>query len=251
MPEYWSHDFHIHSNASACAKAEMTVENIIATAVRKRLRVVGVSDHLPPSKDDAMRMIDRTRAAISGLSRPLTVFVGGEAQMNTPHVASIDKEVAESIDYVLIAANHYHLADVENPFQRTPEAFAAHHLAMLEGAVDTGFCDVIAHPFLLPLPQDFDQESFLGAFDRREVERILKKAVRAGVALEVNPRKYVPRAPWFFSELLVLAHRIGLHFAMGSDSHAIENIGDKGSKTMLKQLGFRDTDFIIPGRAWA
>jgi len=50
---------------------------------------------------------------------------------------------------------------------------------------------------------------------------------------------------------LVLAHRIGLHFAMGSDSHAIENIGDKGSKTMLKRLGFRDTDFIIPGRAWA
>ena len=250
MPEYLTHDFHIHTSASACAKAEMTVENIIATAARKGVRVMGVSDHLPTGQDEALRMITRTRAEVNRASRPLTVLVGGEAQMNSPHVASIDREVAESLDYVLIAANHYHLDSVENPARRTPEAYAAHHLTMLEGAVDTGFCDVIAHPFLLPLPQDFDQESFLGAFDRREVERILRKAVRAEVALEVNPRKYVPRAPWFFAELLELAHRLGLRFAMGSDSHAIENIGDNGTQALLERLGFHDSDFIIPGRAW-
>jgi histidinol phosphatase-like PHP family hydrolase len=242
---YMKHNFHIHTMQSTCAKEEMTVENIILKAESEGFEIIGLSDHFHQPERDYLSMASKLRNSLDALKPSLHVWVGCEAQMLSPGQVSIDQKIASDLDYVIIAADHYHLAAVENPIERQADAYAIHYLKMLEGAIDTGFCDVIAHPFTLPKVTEIDRPLVLELYDRDEIGRILSKAVRKGVSLELNPN-HISIAPWFFGELSLLSHRIGIKFTIGTDAHLLSGIGYQNS-TELEQLGFAPENFVVPG----
>ncbi|MBC8232531.1 hypothetical protein H8E77_23535 [bacterium] len=248
------HNFHIHTMQSSCAKEEMTVKNILLKAEAEGFEIIGLSDHFHQPGRDYLNMASKLRNSLDALkplgrvrsvSRPsLDVLVGCEAQMLSPKQVSIDQKIASCLDYVIIAADHYHLATVENPIERQADAYAIHYLKMLEGAIDTGFCDVIAHPFTLPKVTGIDRLLVLELYDRDEIARILSKAIRKRVSLELNPN-HISIAPWFFSELSLLSHQIGFKFTIGTDAHLLSGIGYENS-TELEKLGFSPEDFVVP-----
>ncbi len=238
------HNFHIHTRQSSCGKEEMTVENILRKAEEETLEVIGLSDHFHERGRDFLKMASALRYDLEVLKPSFDVLVGCEAQMLSPHEVSIDQNIASSLDYVMISADHYHLSAVENPDERKAEAYAVHYLKMLEGAIDTGFCDIIAHPFTLPKVTEIDRLLVLEVYDRDELARILKKAARKRVALELNP-SHISIAPWFFTELSVLSHEIGIKFTIGTDAHSLSGIVNNNSKE-IEKLGFSQEDFVIP-----
>jgi len=229
---------------SSCAKEEMTVKNILLKAGAEGFEIIGLSDHFHEPGRDYLNMASTLRKSLDALQPSLDVLVGCEAQMLSPGTVSIDQKIASCLDYVLIAADHYHLAAVENPIERQADAYAIHYLKMLEGAIDTGFCDVIAHPFTLPKVTGIDRLLVLEWYNRDEIRRILSKAVRKGISLELNPN-HISIAPWFFQELSLLSHQIGIKFTIGTDAHLLSGIGYQNS-TELEKLGFSPEDFVVP-----
>lgn len=219
-------DFHMHTDLSTCAARDATMSRMVAAAREAGLKYVGISDHFHELNrafgamvDGNRRLMDEEKAKVPGIS----LFLGGEAQMDSPASCTMKPEIAEPLDYVLCACNHYHQRQVENPADRSPVGYARHYLQMVEGAIDTGFVDVIVHPFLHDKVRA-DHRAILDAYDKQELDRILDKAAAAGVAFELNPDHAISAADWFRDVYRSFCERGG-KISLGSDSHAPAELG--------------------------
>lgn len=213
----------VHTTLSNCARREMELPSILDRAVAHDLRLLGLSDHV--NNAEQWDIPGKVRAGMPEVPAGLQVLVGCEAQMLAPNTPSITEGVADNCDVVLIACNHYHLRGVETPRDRTPAGWAMHHLAMIEGAIDTGFCDIIPHPFLLAKVADqIDVNAVLEAYPWSEVERILRKAGRARTAFELNPNQ-VDQARSFMESIVRVGQEVGCLFSIGSDAHTLDGVG--------------------------
>ncbi|MFA5865886.1 MAG: PHP domain-containing protein [Phycisphaerae bacterium] len=238
-------NLHIHTLQSRCAQREMTVNNIIMKAQAAGLEVIGLSDHLHEKNRDFNEMILTTRRCLTQIETSITVLVGCEAQMVSPEKVTIDQSVAVQLDYVSISADHYHVPEVENPRKKTPPAYADHYLKMLEGALDTGFCSMISHPFVFSKVEEMDVRQALAAYDKKALTSILKKAADRNVAFEFNP-KHAATFPGFYTELVSTFHDLGVKFTIGTDAHSLSDIGYVISDDLIKALGINEDDFTVP-----
>ena len=150
------HNMQIHSTLSQCASDEMTMERIISEAEKAGLETIGISDHidyLDPSREQKLLENFSLR---DKLCPNINVQIGCEASQIDRCTIALDIATAKQFDFVLVASNHYHLSHVENPIERSPSAYAQHHLQMIEGAIDWGYTTIIPHPFLLAKVRDID-----------------------------------------------------------------------------------------------
>jgi len=115
-----SHDLHIHTYLSSCCsdKDHHRPGPILALAEEMGLRTLGFADHLwmnpavtPSSwyRPQDHTQVARLRADLAAVSTPLRVLVGCEADMISPGKFSITPAFAESLDFVLLAASHFHM----------------------------------------------------------------------------------------------------------------------------------------------
>ena len=247
-------DFHIHTELSCCAQRETTVSGILEACSALGMKIVGISDHFHELDRDFPAMVRANRQLVQQEQRKhpgLQVFLGCEAQMNRPDQCTITPELAAEFDYVLCAANHYHLT--ENPADQSPAGYAAHYLQMVEGAIDTGFVNSITHPFLHEkLDKTVDRQAVLGAYDAGALDRVLAKAARRQVAFELNPGHAVCAAE-FFAKLVLQCRRHGVKIQLGSDAHAIAHLGylkEQGTRYTFEDLeslfGLKREDLYTP-----
>lgn len=241
----------VHTTFSSCAKREMEIPSILAKASEHNLRLIAFTDHL--NQPAQWPIVGQVREVMPDVPSGLRVLIGCEAQMSAPNQCSITPEVAAGCDIVLIACNHYHLRDVEKPTDKSPSGWARHHLAMIEGAIDTGFCDIIPHPFLLgKVAKEVDVDAVLAAYDPAELRRILTKAAQGRTAFELNPGQ-VQRALGFFKPLVAMGQDVGCMFSIGSDAHTLDALGyegfpggKSGVAELLAELGLRPQDVWRP-----
>ena len=219
-------DWHIHTFRSKCGKPDNTVPSIVAKLDEAGMRLAGLADHinLPGERDWFTRVVAENRADLDALEPQCKVLVGAEATMLSPFLCALDADLAPSLDFVLIACNHYHLEAVENPPRRTPRAYADHYLDMLEGAIGLGFADAIAHPFLHTKLDAATAADTLRCYNETRLSGILHAAAQAGVAFEINPRQVCQAVEWH-RDLVIEARRHGARFTLGSDSHTLSGIG--------------------------
>ncbi len=240
----------VHTVFSSCAKREMEIPAIFEEAHAHGLELIAFTDHLntPEQWDIPSRVREQMVEPPPGLA----VLVGCEAQMTAPDRVSITPEVAAKCDVVLIACNHYHLRSVEGPEQGSAADWAAHHLAMIEGAIDTGFCDVIPHPFVLGKVADrVDVDAVLASYDWNALSEILCKAAERRVAFELNPSQ-VERHFDFMRRIVQEGRAVGCRFSIGSDAHQLKYVGYDhfpggidGVEDLLERLG------LDPDGIWA
>ncbi len=249
-------DFHMHTDLSTCAAREAKLPAMVAAARAAGVEHIGISDHFHELHRDFAEMARINRQLVEqekSRDSSLNLYLGCEAQMDSPDRCTIDAALASQFDYVMCSCNHYHLRQVENPEDRSPAGYARHYLRMVEGAIDTGFVDVIVHPFLHDKIANVDQLAVLEAYDRAELDRILKKAADAAVAFELNPG-HASKATAWFRDLYGRLRSFGGKISLGSDSHSPQALGYKrngeGSFTwedLVRDFGLEQKDLYLPG----
>jgi len=233
-------DFHVHTTYSDCAAPAAAPEAMVQAAQEAGLEAIGITDHIvsPTNFDRPWRVRQELPAEVGGLR----VYVGCEAEMQGPDKPSISRELAAGLDFTVFAASHLHNIGPEVLYGLKPPEMAAFMIELMEGAIETGYADIIAHPFHAPLsPHPFAE--VVGAVKRDALLRTAEAAARSGVAIECNPRFLVEApdaAEWLFSVLL----EGGCKLAIGSDAHHPDDIGCRGpgygTEEELREIGISE-----------
>ncbi len=231
------HDLHVHTYLSSCCQEKETQrpDAILAKAAALGRRMIGFADHVwtnpnvNPSawyKPQDARQIDRLREDLRGVTSPVRVLVGCEADTIAPGKFSITREFADTLDFVLLACSHFHMSEfVQQPRDRTPRALGEHMLAFFISAVESGLATSIAHPFR-PIGSDAIYAQAMDSLSDAELLEALGRAAQRGVALEITTGFLPPvKDPaWTLDtprRLIALARAAGCRFTLGSDAHSL------------------------------
>lgn len=235
----------MHTYLSDCGHPEATPEAMVAAAREAGLEAMGFTDHVIFPEDRARPAA--LRLELAARVEGLRVFIGCEADMQSPTRMTIDREFAAGLDYVILAASHLYVPGVELPAELNPRTMAALILELTRAAIATGLADIIPHPFAVP-SCPYAWQELVAAADREAVSRVAEAAARAGVAIELNPRflRLAPEeATWLFTRVL----EAGCKFAISSDAHHPSHVGCRGERYAtedeLRALG------VTEDRVWS
>lgn len=223
-------DFHAHTNMSYCAEPGMTpeiYENLVKT--NPELDAVYVTDHgmavyFPPEiawkwefiydsrifdsrRDWGNKRLSAHLAKIAK-SGEHKIFPGLEVEMMHDGRLTIDDAFRKEID-ILIGSVHYLKADIDENRKSVLERWEKHTSRLINSGID-----VLGHPFRwisnqLPV-------------SKKIVRQIVREAKNAGVAMELNGHYVVPTD----IDMLQACVEFGVPISVGTDSHAIKEIGD-------------------------
>ena len=104
----------------------MRVPAIIAACEQRGVRFLGITDHIAASTDPAI--LREARSEIEGYAGPVKVFLGCEADMLGVGRHVVTDEIRSAVDFIAVAANHFHVATVEQPPGQSLEAVGRHYL---------------------------------------------------------------------------------------------------------------------------
>ena len=241
-------DLHIHTFHSPCGEKGMRPAAILRAAADRGITRIGITDHLYPFSDPGM--FDDVRSAIAEL-RPGTnaapqVFLGCEAEIMAPGRTIGSPELAERLDFVMVAATHFQNAGLtELPPTKDERALAEYYLRMFEYAVSLPWADTLAHPFLV-VPDACSPRILDHIFDS-DVLPLLELARENDVAMEISPRALFPWQAKFSLHLYELCKKVGLKFSLGSDAHSLERVGEvQVLRPLITRLGLTMKDFWLP-----
>jgi histidinol phosphatase-like PHP family hydrolase len=219
-------DFHVHTHHSLCGHREATPEAVVRAAREAGLEAVGIADHLvAPSNFDRPRLVrEQLPAHLDGIR----VYVGGEAEMHARDHPSISPDFAAALDFVVFSASHLHnIGDHALRGLDLPDMLSF-MLDLMWGVVETGYTDILAHPFHAPMCR-FTFGDLVRAVGVARLRPLAQAAAEAGVAIECNPR-FVRAEPdaaaWLFRQFL----DAGCKLAINSDAHHPAHVGCRGDQ---------------------
>jgi histidinol phosphatase-like PHP family hydrolase len=239
-------DFHAHITAAP------TLERLFEIARSRGVRL-GVVEHAGDPRQHSYRGIlanDRDLLAYAAKLEPWPCFKGIQAEgLDWPLCFS--KEALARLDYVLTDALTFvdsdgtlvrlwtPAADRFKDKQDFMERYTGFHLKVMEA----GPANILANPLFLP--QQFQVEAD-ALWTQERMQRIIRAAVKHGVALEINSRYRLPGLTF-----LRMAKAAGAKFSFGSNSLG-EGVGDVGyGQEMAKQLRLTARDLFRPETAAA
>jgi HisJ family histidinol phosphate phosphatase len=236
------HDFHVHTYLSSCCTDERQLpENIIPAAKKLGIARIGFTDHLWANPEYAPndfylpqteKQIESLREELHGVNTDgIKVYIGCEAEMIAPGKFGILPALAETLDFVVLATDHFHFKGfVEQPPTDSDRDIAAHMLKFFRAGAKCKLATILAHP-CFPLGYIERYDAIIATIPDSEFLDTFHVAAESGVALEItvsflrNPAKNR-----FFSletpvRALSLAKQAGCKFVFGSDSHTIGRLG--------------------------
>ncbi|MFC1672046.1 PHP domain-containing protein, partial [Planctomycetota bacterium] len=104
MP-YPQTDYHIHSNLSICARDSMTVDAIVRQAEKRKFESIAITDHVDVPEERAR--CETIAEELRKLRPAIQVLVGCEIEAFSTDLP-MDEAFASTLDFVLIAPNHFH-----------------------------------------------------------------------------------------------------------------------------------------------
>lgn len=239
VDELVRHNVHTHSVFSNCAKREMTLEAMIRTAEESGLRTLAITDHSDPQDDiDTYANFRLLRERLASIETPVRVLLGAELSAYGVGKYAEPYAVDKALDFASYSHIHYHLDTWDQPEDRSPRGYALHNLAVLRALFATDRADHIAHPFS-PCKMNFFNEAqkaeTLDALTDNELGDILEQGERARVSWEIHTPTFL-RFPAFSRRFFALGREIGVHFALGTDAHALAAISTHGLAEQIKAV---------------
>jgi histidinol phosphatase-like PHP family hydrolase len=197
---------------------------VVRAAQEAGLEAVGISDHIvAPANFDRPKLVRERVPQQVGDTR---VYVGCEAEMHSRAECSAPRDLAKSLDFVIVSASHLHNIGMDLLHDLTLNQTLEFMLDLMRGAIETGFADIIAHPFHAPMCR-FVFAELVEALDDEKLARIAREAAEGGVAIECNPR-FVREAPGQAARLFGAFMEAGCKLSIGSDAHHPDHIGYRG-----------------------
>ena len=256
-----THDFHVHTNLSLCAKPTATLEGYLETAKKLGLTKLGISNHfwdaaIPGANDFYVPQdydhVASLRPAIEKADVPgLRVYFGCECEYDPwRHGVACTEEVAERFEYMLVPNSHTHMM-MPKEYYHPYEKHAEFMLAAFEEIVDcplSKYVTAMAHPFeAVACP--YDNEILIDLIPDDRYRRLFAKAAGKGIAFEINISSMVKKTPEEVEKASVirlfrLAKEEGCKFLFGSDIHNVpENLAPfKNAELVADLLSLTEED---------
>jgi histidinol-phosphatase (PHP family) len=241
-------DYHNHPQAHSVRPYTLELLQPWADAARKHgLKQVAFTDHDRYHEGIRFDEIDKLRA-----KNPDVKFLAGIELDNDPATGAIGRDWVERnwdrLDFVLGSA-HYLPPEKEMFDQVTRKdefalrdlpADCATYIAELEGMMNRGGVDCLAHLDLIKIHGVWKPESGLVPYFRPLLERIK----REDLAIEISTagwRKPV-NEQYPHVDLIRAAQEIGIPFTLASDAHSHAQLAENYDRLgdLLKQLGIRE-----------
>jgi Histidinol phosphatase and related hydrolases of the PHP family len=221
-------DLHIHTIASG--HAQNTILEFINQAKKLKMKVIGISDHGPGSKEEHIsrgyfQTLDRLPETINGIR----VLKGVEANIiNENGELDVGENETKHLDYVM--ANFHDCTGYENQgIEKNTASFIR--------AIKSGKINIITHPtFTEPFTTD--------------LSALCAAACENNVLLELNlarlnKKKIEPNTIANIKTMIAIAKKYGKKIIIGSDSHNIWELADDSLLIPIKEeIGLTD-DLII------
>jgi len=198
-------DWHTHTTFS---DGLLTIDQLVAAAIKKGYRYIGISDHLnspkiahPVTPSRFQLYLDEGRKAKKEYQQQITVFIGGEVSIRPNGTLDFPEKLLKKLDYV-IASPH-------SSFNQTEKEATARMLA----AVKNPLVKIIGHP----------TGRLLG--ERKglkfNTKKVFAACAEAKVALEINA--HPTRLDLSYS-LVKLAKTHGVKFVINTDAHSEKDL---------------------------
>jgi putative hydrolase len=191
-------DYHIHCNYNDHSAPDLTIKNIITRAEKIGLKVIALTEHVRRRSEWVPRYLDEIRAETALVSNnKLRVIPGFEAKILKD--GSIDCLEQYSREYFIVASFHTIFEDKKI------------WIEALMTALQNPDIDVIGH--LAPEPT-FDLDDY-------ELSVLTSQIFSNRKIIELNAKYQRPPPRW-----LLKFKEHGVRFHLGSDAHALEEIGN-------------------------
>ena len=222
----------------------MRLADILNVCAQRGIRYVGITDHVFPSTNTDI--LKTTRDELAALDAPMQVFVGCEADVVEVGKHTVTDEMRSTLDFIMVAANHYQLPWIAQPPDASPLSVAGHMLDMFTYACSLSFADVVAHP-MCDVSGKYSPRC-LDLLSDDELTHALKMAKANNIAMEISPRALLPEDRLFRLRFYSLCNRVGLKFAFGTDAHSLNAVGQtRVLKGLVNELRITDDDVWLPG----
>ena len=241
-------DFHLHTYYSACGKRDMAPADVAARFRAAGYEAIGFTDHLHPWIDPSI--FGKLRSELARSAEPLdglACYVGCEAEVVAPGDVTLDQATADSLDFAIVSASHFHLDHVTRPGDPSPAGVAAHYVSFFLDAVRCPGASAIAHPFHTNRDPLGPMAEIWPHVDQNSLRAALQEAAGRGVAVELSPKAL---APTYWDVLLEFYHRArecGVRFLIGSDAHNMERVASTSRlQPLIVELGLTESDIWRP-----
>ncbi len=193
------HDLHIHTDFS---DGSSEIEDVVQRANELRLGAIAIADHFWPSiggRPGGWKIIQRRRERIVELREEyprLLILDGVEVDIQSDGTLA---PVAGGLDQfdLVIASVHF-------------RCDSRQWAATIRRLVERDRFHVLGH-----------WDGYLGSYRREDGEIVASTLAETSIAIELNTRYGIDHP-----EFLELARDAGCVFALGSDSHVVDTVGD-------------------------
>lgn len=232
-----THDFHIHTHLSVCAKDSATVEHYAEVAKNLGLKKLGFADHFwdetcgePWNNFYARQGLEHVKELKSELAATnfgdTKVYFGCETEYNPiTQSAAITPAVAEQFDFIIVPNSHTHMMmpkELYEPYEKHKQFMIDAYNNIINSEVSKYILSM-AHPFeavCCPYPNAILMEMM----SDDDYKRVFNRTAEKGIAVEVNTSGM---SAWDKQTILDsenlrmfrIAKECGCKFTFGSDSH--------------------------------
>ena len=257
-----THDFHIHTHLSVCAKDSATVEHYANVAKNLGLKKLGFADHFWDETCGEPRTNFYARQGLEhvlGLKKELAatefgdtkIYFGCETEYNPiTKSAAITPAVAEQFDFIIVPNSHTHMMmpkDLYEPYEKHKQFMIDAYNNILNSDVSKYILSM-AHPFeAVCCP--YDNKILMKMMTDDEYRYLFDRTAEKGIAVEINvagkceqtEQEILDSEPF---RLYRIAKECGCKFTFGSDSHTnLEHNGYASTcETIANGLGLKEDD---------
>ena len=231
-----THDFHVHTNLSLCAKPTAELDGYLKIAKEIGLTKIGISNHfwdaavpganefyVPQDYEHVASLRDEIRKADTP---ELRTYFGCECEYDPwRHGVACTEEVAERFEYMLVPNSHTHMMmpkDCYHPYEKHAEFMLTAYEEILDCPVSR-YVTAMAHPFeAVACP--YDNEILINLIPDDRYKRLFAKTAEKGIAYEINVSVFRGKRKDSVADAAVfrmyrLAKEEGCKFLFGSDAH--------------------------------
>ncbi len=225
---------------------------VVRAAEDAALEAIAITDHVEQQGDYGITRL--VRDDLRDYTGDLPVYVGCEAAMDGRRRPSISRDYATEMDLVLFSPSHLdRVIGVDAARGLRAAKMATMILDLTRDAIETGYADIIAHPFHVPVSGCPAFGEIAAAAKERDLRDMLTMAAQAGVAMETNPR-FLRQDPMAAMWLFRLFIEMGCKVAVNSDTHHPSGVGCRGERfateAELRAIGISEEHlFRIEDRA--
>ena len=211
----------VHTHTLASGHAYNTMNEMIAAAKSKGLKLFGIADHAPNMPGSCHYFHFLNLKSVDRKAYGIDLVLGVELNI-------IDYGGAIDLSEKILRTLDFAIASLHNPCI-SPGSVEENTSAIL-GAIENPYINIIGHPDNPHYPVDFD--------------RIARAAAEHNVLLELNNQSHYDKGPRqgsreLAANMLAACKRYGTHVIMGSDAHVDTEVGNHCySHEVLEQNAF-------------